>query len=123
MEHYALIEPNPLAERLARFDVFAREVYSRNPAAIPVGNKTRSSAKAASNVENVFVCTEPELIEKVLGRLAPADMELIDRGKIIDGYCAGRLAKRREAISDCIGETAMRVVMRDIRLCRHRLPR
>jgi hypothetical protein len=81
MEHYALIEPNPLAERLARFDVFAREVYSRDPAAVPAGNKTGSSAKAASNIENMFICTEPELVEKVFGCLAPADMELIDRAR------------------------------------------
>jgi hypothetical protein len=26
MQHDALVEPNPLAERLARFDVFTREV-------------------------------------------------------------------------------------------------
>ena len=98
-----LVEPNPLAERLARFDVFAREVYSRDPAAVPVGNQSRSSAKPASNVENMLICTEPELVEKVFGCLAPADMELIDRSKIIDSYSARRLAKRDEPISNCIG--------------------
>ena len=122
MERYALIEPNPLAERLAGFDVFAREVYSRDPAAVPAGNKTRSSAKAASNIENMFICREPELVEKVFGCLAPADMELIDRGKIIDSYGARRPAKRGKPISNCIGETAMRVMTRDIRLCWHRSP-
>ena len=84
MEHYALIKPNPPAERLAGFDVFACEVYSCDLAAVPAGNKTRSAAKAASNVENMLICTEPELVEKVLGCLAPADMELIDWGKIIE---------------------------------------
>src|SRR6185312_1542262 len=122
MERYTLIAPNPLAERLARFDEFAREVYSRDPTAVPAGNKARSSAKAASNVENMHICTEPELVEKVFGRLAPADMELIDRGKIIDCYGTRRLAKRSEAISNRIGETAMRVMTRDIQLCWHRSP-
>jgi hypothetical protein len=50
----------------------------------------------------MIICTEPELIEKVFGCLAPADMELIDRGKIIDCYGARRLAKRREVISNCM---------------------
>ena len=68
----------------------------------------------------MFICTKPELVEKVLGCLAPADMELIDRGKIVDSCGARRLAKRGEPISNGIGETAMRVMTRDIRLCRHR---
>jgi hypothetical protein len=68
----------------------------------------------------MLICREPELVEKVFGCLAPADMELIDRGKIVGKYDARPLAKRSEPISNCIGETAMRVVPRDTRLCWHR---
>ena len=116
MEHYALIEPNPLAEHLARFDVFAREVYSRDPVAVPAGNKTRRSTKATSNVENMFICTEPELVEKVFGCLAPPIWNSRQGRSRHDG--ARRIAKRGEP-----SELTVRLPCGndgDIRLCWHR---
>jgi hypothetical protein len=39
----------------------------------------------------MLICREPELVEKVFGCLAPAEMELIDRGKIVGKYGASPL--------------------------------
>jgi len=86
MEHYALIEPNPLAERLARFDVFAREVYSPPDPGCRTGwqQKTRSSAKGPHpNIEKqLYLLGNPSWSRKSSDAFASADMELIDRGKI-----------------------------------------
>jgi hypothetical protein len=92
-----LIEPNPFAQGVTRFDVVSGQVYARDLAPVSACDIACSAAEAASNVENMHLRREPELIEKFLGRSTPADMKLIDWSKIIDSYRICRLAKRDDA--------------------------
>lgn len=107
---------------LPRFDVFSGQVYASDPASVSAGNKAGSAAEAASNVENMHLSREPELIEKFLGRSPPANMKLVDRSKIVNRYSICRLAKRDDASAYRIDEAAVRVVLRDIGLHWHRSP-
>ena len=45
------------AQGVGRFDVFAGEIYSSDPASVSAGNEARRTAEAASNVENMFLGT------------------------------------------------------------------
>ena len=122
MQGYALIEPNPLAQSITRFDVFSGQVYAGDLAPVSAGDKACSAAEAASNVENMHLSREPDLIEKFLGRPTPANMKLVDWSKIIDRYCICRLAKRDDASTYRLNKTAVRVVPRYIGLHWHRAP-
>jgi hypothetical protein len=122
MQGYALIEPNPLAQSVTRFDVFGGQVYAGDLAPVSVRDKACSAAETASNVENMHLSREPELIEKFLRRLTPANMKLVDRSKIIDRYGICGLAKRDDASAYRLDKTAVRVVPRYIGLHWHRAP-
>jgi hypothetical protein len=122
MQGYPLIEPNPLAQSVTRFDVFSGQVYADDLAPVSAGDKACSAAKAASNIENMHLSREPELIEKFLGRPTPADVKLVDWSKIIDRYGICRLAKRDDAGAYRLNKSAVRVVPRHIGLHWHCAP-
>ena len=46
----------------------------------------RAAREAASNVENMLLSREAELVQKFLGRSPPADMKFVDWSKIIYRY-------------------------------------
>ena len=78
--------------------------------AVPAGNKTRSSAKAASNIENMLSSTGTRAGRESL-RMPCARRYGTHRPGQDHRQCSTRrLAKRGEPISNCIGETAMRVM-------------
>ena len=119
MKGYALIEANPLAQGVARFDVFSGQVYAGDPAPVSARDKACGTAEAASNVENMLLSREAELVQKFLGRSPPADMKLVDWSKIIYRYSVWRLAERDDASAYRLDKTAVRVVLRDIGLHWH----
>jgi hypothetical protein len=122
IQGYALIEPNPLAQSITRFDVFSGEVYTGDLAPVSAGNEACSAAEAASNVKDMHLSREAELIDKFLGRPTPANMKLVDWSQIIDRYCIWRLAKRDDASTYSLSKTAVRVVPRYIGLHWHCAP-
>jgi hypothetical protein len=89
----ALIQPNPAAQSVTRFDKFSGQVYTGDLAPIAAGDKARCAAKAASNVENMHLGREAELIEELLGCLAPANMKLVNGSKIVNCDCIWHFAK------------------------------
>jgi hypothetical protein len=110
MQGYGFIEPNPLAQSVTRFDEFSGQVYAGDLASVSARDKAGSAAEPASNVENMHLIREPELIEKLLGRSTPADMKLVDWSKIIDRYSVCCLAKCDNAGAYRLNKIAVRVV-------------
>jgi hypothetical protein len=106
----ALVKPDPSAQRVAGFDVFSGEIYTGDPTPVSTGDETRCASDPAANVENVHLRSEPELIEKFLGRLASADVELIDGGQIIDRDIVWRFAKAHDARAYHLDEYTMGIV-------------
>ena len=62
---------------------------------------------------------EFELIEKMLGRLAAANMKLVDGCQVIYRHGIDRFAELFNSATDCRGQVAMRVVSCDFLLSRH----
>ena len=94
MQRDAVAQSNPSAEYSASFDVFVCQIDPSNSTLIPGGRKSRGAAKATSNVEKVIFCRKTKLIEKIYSGLTATDVELINRGKVINGYRVNRFTKR-----------------------------
>jgi hypothetical protein len=70
----------------------------------------------------MFFRSEVELTKEIFGRLSAADMILINRSKIIDGYGIDRLAESLDATADRSNQVATRIMVRNILLSRQRPP-
>jgi hypothetical protein len=90
MQRDAVAQSNPSAEYSVSFDVFVCQIDPSNSTLIPGGRKARGAAKATSNVEKVIFCRKTKLIEKIYSGLTATDVELINRGKVINGYRVNR---------------------------------
>jgi hypothetical protein len=93
MQRDAVAQSNPSAEYSASFDVFVCQIDPSNSTLIPGGRKSRGAAKATSNVEKVIFCRKTKLVEKIYSGLTATDVELINRGKVINGYRVNRFTK------------------------------
>jgi hypothetical protein len=86
------------------------------------GRKSRGAAKATSNVENVISCRKTKLIEKIYSGLTATDVELINGGKVINGYRVNRFTKRSNPSTYRSSQLPMSVMLGDILRCWHRVP-
>ena len=116
MQRDAVAQSNPSAEYSASFDVFVCQIDPSNSTLIPGGRKSRGAAKATSNVENVIFCRKTKLIEKIYSGLTATDVELINRGKVINGYRVNRFTKGSHP------QVPLSVMLGDILRCWHRVP-
>jgi len=119
MEGSEIIEGDALGQRDSGFDEFRRDVDAGDPASVAARDKAGGAAKTTPNFKNMFLWREPKLAEKLLGGLAPADVKLVHRSKIIDSRCSDALAKRGEGCSNRLHQVAMGVVKRDFRFRWH----
>ena len=122
MQRDAVAQSNPSAEYSASFDVFVCPIDPSNSTLIPGGRKSRGAAKATSNVEKVIFCRKTKLIEKIYSGLTATDVELINRGKVINGYRVNRFTKRSHPSTYRSSQVPMSVMLGDILRCWHRVP-
>ena len=73
-------------------DIFGSEIDSVDPAPVPAGNEPRGPAKATSDIKNMHIGRDTELIDEMFGCLAAAGMKLVYGPEIIDGHRIDRLA-------------------------------
>ncbi len=100
-------------------DIFGSEIDSVDPAPVPAGNEPRGPAKATSDIKNMQIGRDTELIDEMFGCLAAAGMKLVYGPEIIDGHRIDRLAERLDPAADRGNQIAMRVVRGDVLLSGH----
>ena len=57
------------------------------PTIAGAGNKSSGAAQTTSDIENMVVRRDAQLLDEVHRRLAAADMKFIDRGEVVDAHC------------------------------------
>ena len=83
LERRPVAKSGPLAECTRRVDVLRRQIDARHAAPGRCRHVARRPANAAADVEHVLGAGEAHLGDGVLGGGAPADVEFIDRSKIV----------------------------------------
>ncbi len=107
------VEPDQPGEALGHADELGREVDAGHLAAIAVRQEPGRAADARAQVQDGHAGGEVELVQQPDGRLAAADMELVDRRQIVDRDLAGRPPLGAEPFHDRRLERAVRVVAGD----------
>ena len=70
----------------------------------------------------MIFCRKTKLIEKIYSGLTATDVELINRGKVINGYRVNRFTKRSHPSTYRSSQVPMSVMLGDILRCWHRVP-
>src|SRR5215470_11562108 len=96
MQGDSLGKPDPFAQRVAGLDIFRRQIDACHLAAIAVRDEAGRATEPASDIQDLRLIIEGQLIEEIRGRLATADVKLVDRRKVVDPDRVRTLAECRK---------------------------
>ena len=91
-ESDAVAEFDPRAQHFAGLDVFKGQIDTGHSAPVVLHGESARPSQTATNVENMIVGSDIQLIKETLRGDSPSNMKLVHRSKVFNGHGVRRFS-------------------------------